>query len=119
MSIVDEIQSTHSKSGYYCIEVLLSAIIDKGMILEQLNMYRELGCSELRGSASNPVRILLGNRNEHYIAIRVYNDHAIVLDSLRRKPTMISEKQLLTYIETNSTLVYKLKPTVLLQDNSP
>ena len=86
LSLIDEIQSTRSRDGYYCIEVLLLAANEKGMELESMNPNSKC----MLGSATVPVKMLMGTNDEHYVAIHVYNDRARVFDSLLAKPIMIS-----------------------------
>ena len=61
LSLIDEIQSTRSRDGYYCIEVLLLAANKKGMELESMNPNSKC----MLGSATVPVKMLMGTNDEH------------------------------------------------------
>ena len=116
-SLVDEIQSTRSRDGYYCIEVLLLAANKKGMDLQSINPNSDLMSVSMAGSATSPVKFLMGTSDEHFVAIHTYNDHTIVFDSLLAKPMMITTEQFITYVQSRCTLIFKLAQAVYTDAN--
>lgn len=67
---------------------------EKGMELNSVNVNSEFISLGMLGSATVPVKMLMGTSDNHYVAIHAYDDCAIVFDSLLVKPIMISTEQL-------------------------
>ena len=111
-SLIDELQCTRSRDGYYCIEVLLVAVNKKGMELKSINPNSGFTSLCKLGSATVPVKMLMGTNDGHYVAIHSFNDRAIIFDSLLAKPIMISAEQLVTYVQSRCTLIYELAQTL-------
>ena len=121
LSLTDEIQSTRSDDGYYCIEVLLTAASERGMTLENLsllNLSVERFEQEFIGTNENPKKLMLGNKNEHYVSAHTYGDRVVVFDPLLSKPVMITSEQFLSYVNINTSMVFKLElaSTPLVED---
>ena len=75
--LTDEMQFTRLKNGYYCIEVLQYALEKKGFTANFIPVTSVQ--NECLKATSLPTKLLLCNANEHYVAVYIYSDHAIML----------------------------------------
>ena len=112
LSLIDELQCTRSRDGYYLIEVLLMAVSKKGMELKSIDPNSGFTSLCKLGSASTPVKLLMGTNDGHFVAIHSFNDDAIIFDSLLAKPIKISAEQLVTYVKSRCALMFELVQTL-------
>ena len=88
------------------------AVSKKGMELKSIDPNSGFTSLCKLGSASMPVKMLMGTNDGHFVAIHSFNNHAIIFDSLLAKPIMISAEQLVTYVKSHCALMFKLAQTL-------